>query len=156
MLNDGAHPLMVLAGDAVLVRSCTLKEKEKEMEMEMGKGVIFWFLMNRREGNVYRRRGTLDERAMDPEQDATDGNTGEGRRELPAVAELSSSSLNATLETFTQMMATMTQMLKNIQTPAGGSGGGPASGSGGGSGLAGVSDRSCSYRICQELELVRS
>ncbi|KAL0921899.1 hypothetical protein M5K25_005844 [Dendrobium thyrsiflorum] len=23
--------------------------------------VIFWFLMNRREGNVYRRRGTLDE-----------------------------------------------------------------------------------------------
>ncbi|KAL0906901.1 hypothetical protein M5K25_025432 [Dendrobium thyrsiflorum] len=28
--------------------------------------VIFWFLMNRREGNVYRRRGTLDERSEGP------------------------------------------------------------------------------------------
>ncbi|KAL0914159.1 hypothetical protein M5K25_017668 [Dendrobium thyrsiflorum] len=69
--------------------------------------------------------------AEEPETDATDGNVGEGRRELPAVADPASSSLNATLETFTQMMATMTQMLKNIQAPASGSGGGPIGGSSG-------------------------
>ncbi|KAL0904440.1 hypothetical protein M5K25_026551 [Dendrobium thyrsiflorum] len=67
--------------------------------------------------------------AEEPETDATDGNVGEGRREPPAVADPASSSLNATLETFTQMMATMTQMLKNIQAPASGSGGGPIGGS---------------------------
>ncbi|KAL0923333.1 hypothetical protein M5K25_007386 [Dendrobium thyrsiflorum] len=70
--------------------------------------------------------------AEEPETDATDGNIGEGRREPPAVADPASSSLNATLETFTQMMATMTQMLKNIQAPASGSGGGPIGGSSGG------------------------
>ncbi|KAL0922845.1 hypothetical protein M5K25_006872 [Dendrobium thyrsiflorum] len=71
------------------------------------------------------------QRAEEPETDATDGNVGEGRRELPAVVDPASSSLNATLETFTQMMATMTQMLKNIQAPASGSGGGPIGGSSG-------------------------
>ncbi|KAL0919905.1 hypothetical protein M5K25_012031 [Dendrobium thyrsiflorum] len=73
-----------------------------------------------------------NKRAEEPETDATDGNVGEGRREPPAVADPASSSLNATLETFTQMMATMTQMLKNIQAPASGSGGGPIGGSSGG------------------------
>ncbi|KAL0921894.1 hypothetical protein M5K25_005839 [Dendrobium thyrsiflorum] len=83
---------------------------------------------------TYRRRETTGGRAEEPETDATDGNVGEGRRELPAVADPASSSLNATLETFTQMMATMTQMLKNIQAPASGSGGGPIGGSSGGPG----------------------
>ncbi|KAL0912613.1 hypothetical protein M5K25_018597 [Dendrobium thyrsiflorum] len=94
-------------------------------------------------GTIWKRIGQINEdcllcfvalclRAEEPETDATDGNVGEGRRELPAVAEPPSSSLNATLETFTQMMATMTQMLKNIQAPASGSGGGPIGGSSGG------------------------
>ncbi|KAL0919904.1 hypothetical protein M5K25_012030 [Dendrobium thyrsiflorum] len=97
-------------------------------------------------GTIWKRIGQINDdcllcfvalclRAEEPETDATDGNVGEGRRELPAVAEPASSSLNATLETFTQMMATMTQMLKNIQAPASGSGGGPIGGSSGGPGI---------------------
>ncbi|PKU60557.1 hypothetical protein MA16_Dca024649 [Dendrobium catenatum] len=56
------------------------------------------------------------------EPDATDGNIGEVRRELPSVVEPQGSSINAILDSFTQMMVAMTQMIKNTQTQARGSG----------------------------------
>ncbi|KAH0464961.1 hypothetical protein IEQ34_005064 [Dendrobium chrysotoxum] len=58
-------------------------------------------------------------RAVDPETDAIDGNTGEIRRELPAVVEPQSNNINATMEFFIQMMNAMTQMIKNTQTQTG-------------------------------------
>ncbi|KAI0530477.1 hypothetical protein KFK09_000021 [Dendrobium nobile] len=52
--------------------------------------------------------------AEEPEPDATDVNTREVRRELPSVVDPQGSSINATLDSFTQMMAAMTHMIKNI------------------------------------------
>ncbi|KAL0919968.1 hypothetical protein M5K25_009062 [Dendrobium thyrsiflorum] len=131
-MKSGEAPSQRSFGRQNMIEPSVAVPTQNQARQNIRPRVIFWFLMNRREGNVYRRRGTLDERAEEPETDATDGNVGEGRRELPAVADPASSSLNATLETFTQMMATMTQMLRNIQAPASGSGGGPVGGSGGG------------------------
>ncbi|KAL0925449.1 hypothetical protein M5K25_003781 [Dendrobium thyrsiflorum] len=115
-------------------------EPEQEASAEITKIVAeIWDFSKNKSGiciNSFGKSiGKLNNRAEEPETDATDGNVGEGRRELPAVAEPPSSSLNATLETFTQMMTTMTQMLKNIQAPASGSGGGPIGGSSSGPSL---------------------
>ncbi|XP_028551196.1 uncharacterized protein LOC114579773 [Dendrobium catenatum] len=90
---------MVLAGDAVLVHD----KMVKDMEKENGKGVPLW--------------------AEKSEPNATNDNTGEVRRELPIVVEPRGSSINASLDSFTQMMAAITKMIKNAQTQAEGSGG---------------------------------
>ncbi|KAL0919340.1 hypothetical protein M5K25_011428 [Dendrobium thyrsiflorum] len=82
-------------------------------------------MMIDRQPYTYHRRKTTSDRAMDPERDVTDDNTDEVRSELPVVAEPPSGSTNATLESFTQMMAAMTQLIKSSQTQASGSGSAP-------------------------------
>ncbi|KAI0497441.1 hypothetical protein KFK09_020668 [Dendrobium nobile] len=113
--KDGKHiPLSLKEGDVVLLPEYggTEVKLEEKRDMDPEQNVTDDI------GNKER----LELPTMNPEPIVTEGNVGEAGRALPTVADPLGDGNNATMRSFAQMMAVMTQMIKNSQTQANGSG----------------------------------